>query len=438
MSAIMQETGMGPIPRPNSSAACSDTDVRSAADELGLDRIGNLDIKIEGTEQKDYPDEKNVTTYRILITGPGGSHVVYRRYKEFEDLHESLFGQSSGHTEASAAAMPPKSFFRKTFMKKFRDQRQNQLGDVANAALMEAADADLDSCPIALRKFLGLDDTSWATWDEPVSAETATRSLEDTSKTEDPAAATTTASSSSSRATPADPEPEASNKEDRSNLLARLASKVENVVNKVEQKVENLMHGQKKEAVPAIYKVQDDGSGNPGLFYRKDKVLDDVAKDTGALTKKYQPWGTCAVGVVTSDGYLSVEFDDNAPVKTLYLPCSMGKKECLKLVEEPTPAYYRLHNTNLKINTADVHGILYRKSKDMKDKMSETIPGATQAWDSLAFGIDEGDGWLKVGDGNEAKYLPMKIDGSPVLSLKASKDKPAMQTGMLGCCAMCR
>jgi len=53
------------------------------------------------------------------------------------------------------------------------------------------------------------------------------------------------------------------------------------------------------------------------------------------------------------------------------------------------------------------HGIMYRRSKNLKDSSEAIAP-----WNTLVVGSDEEDGWLKTSQG----YLPMHVKGVPVLS----------------------
>lgn len=60
---------------------------------------------------------------------------------------------------------------------------------------------------------------------------------------------------------------------------------------------------------------------------------------------------------------------------------------------------------------ATTQGILFRHSKSEADKVrADGSPLAK--WDETVEGVDEGDGWLKVG----AFYLPMKLEGVQVLT----------------------
>ena len=53
--------------------------------------------------------------------------------------------------------------------------------------------------------------------------------------------------------------------------------------------------------------------------------------------------------------------------------------------------------------------IRFRKSKHIGDLV---VPMQTVFWDSTITGVDEGDGWLKVSDGQVVKFLPMVLLGS--------------------------
>ncbi|CAJ1405111.1 unnamed protein product, partial [Effrenium voratum] len=70
---------------------------------------------------------------------------------------------------------------------------------------------------------------------------------------------------------------------------------------------------------------------------------------------------------------------------------------------------FRVDNGFLR---ADSIGLGFRRSKCMQD----LLPGAVAAWGSTVLGLDEGDGWLRVG----SKFLPMYVSGVPVVSPEAA------------------
>ena len=74
-----------------------------------------------------------------------------------------------------------------------------------------------------------------------------------------------------------------------------------------------------------------------------------------------------------------------------------------------TEARWRADYSKLKSET---NGLSYRHSKDMRDVHKTAID-----WDSVVKGIDEGDGWLRVGN----LYLPMISGGAPVMVHFADK-----------------
>lgn len=89
---------------------------------------------------------------------------------------------------------------------------------------------------------------------------------------------------------------------------------------------------------------------------------------------------------------------------------------------------FRVDNGFLK---ADSMGLGFRRSKDMKD----LLPNALAPWGSRVIGMDEGDGWLRVGPG----FLPFFVTGIPVISPEAKStmspwssprsDRPPEPTG---------
>jgi len=58
-------------------------------------------------------------------------------------------------------------------------------------------------------------------------------------------------------------------------------------------------------------------------------------------------------------------------------------------------------------------GLVYRYTKRLDDVDS----GATAVWGVTITGVDEGDGWVRVGE----RYLPIEVNGTQVLTLKGSK-----------------
>mmetsp|Transcript_23794 Transcript_23794/g.74877 ORF Transcript_23794/g.74877 Transcript_23794/m.74877 type:complete len:229 (+) Transcript_23794:130-816(+) len=70
----------------------------------------------------------------------------------------------------------------------------------------------------------------------------------------------------------------------------------------------------------------------------------------------------------------------------------------------------------------DASGLGYRWTKTIEDKVGEDC---FAEWGSRVCGTEEGDGWLKVG----AKYLPMSMEGMPVVHLQETQSY-----GSLGQC----
>jgi hypothetical protein len=64
--------------------------------------------------------------------------------------------------------------------------------------------------------------------------------------------------------------------------------------------------------------------------------------------------------------------------------------------------------------SSSIQGLGYRASKDTSGEIL-----ACAAWGSIVTGVDQGDGWLKVG----AKYLPMMMNSYPVLEMTAANMK---------------
>jgi hypothetical protein len=82
-------------------------------------------------------------------------------------------------------------------------------------------------------------------------------------------------------------------------------------------------------------------------------------------------------------------------------------EEWLKAQMPPSQAEtFLVDNCNLQVGTS---GLAYRKSKCVEDRVLD-VEGPS--WGTEVEGVDEGDGWLKVGN----SYLPMVLEGMCVLT----------------------
>lgn len=79
---------------------------------------------------------------------------------------------------------------------------------------------------------------------------------------------------------------------------------------------------------------------------------------------------------------------------------------------------YRIDNSVLQANAV---GLGYRSTKTLGDKADAVDPAK---WDTTVEGVDEGDGWLKVGQ----YYLPMAVGDSPVVILDSAATNNATVT----------
>jgi len=61
---------------------------------------------------------------------------------------------------------------------------------------------------------------------------------------------------------------------------------------------------------------------------------------------------------------------------------------------------------------AKTRGLAYRRSKRLEDRDGTAVAG----WGGMVKGIDQGDGWLKLG----SRYLPLSVNGTPVLRLQGA------------------
>lgn len=136
-----------------------------------------------------------------------------------------------------------------------------------------------------------------------------------------------------------------------------------------------------------------------GVTYRKSKHLQDEALN-------YEVYGTVVTGVDTRDGWVYVD-------RLGYLPKQINGKTVLKkqkpVIEQERT--YLVDNSQLQSKR---DGLTYRRSKNLDDK----DPEAFARYGSRVSGVDEGDGWLRVG---EHLYLPFQVKGAPVLELSTAK-----------------
>eukprot|EP00747_Dinoflagellata_sp_TGD_P094805 gnl/TRDRNA2_/TRDRNA2_166254_c0_seq3.p1 gnl/TRDRNA2_/TRDRNA2_166254_c0~~gnl/TRDRNA2_/TRDRNA2_166254_c0_seq3.p1 ORF type:complete len:184 (-),score=29.85 gnl/TRDRNA2_/TRDRNA2_166254_c0_seq3:703-1254(-) len=77
---------------------------------------------------------------------------------------------------------------------------------------------------------------------------------------------------------------------------------------------------------------------------------------------------------------------------------------------------YLVDNTLLKSDNPN--GVNYRNTKNLLDRAPEDAQ-----WWTIVQGIDSGDGW--VSDVAKGKYLPMTVDGEPVLLCNPSAEQLA-------------
>eukprot|EP00933_Yihiella_yeosuensis_P083739 TRINITY_DN9799_c3_g1_i1.p1 TRINITY_DN9799_c3_g1~~TRINITY_DN9799_c3_g1_i1.p1 ORF type:complete len:717 (+),score=124.10 TRINITY_DN9799_c3_g1_i1:51-2201(+) len=85
-------------------------------------------------------------------------------------------------------------------------------------------------------------------------------------------------------------------------------------------------------------------------------------------------------------------------------------------INKHVETHYLVDNTWLR---AARGGLAYRFSKNLDDKDSRPGEFGGPPWGSEVIGFDEGDGWVKVQDG---RYLPLSVDGVPVLKVITEDD----------------
>lgn len=109
----------------------------------------------------DANELQDFTSYAVKTVGPGTNQTVYRRYAQFEELHAAL-----RPIMANLPVMPEKSFFRKTFMPGFIDQRQQAL----SAFITNAVQRDPTLSIPSLREFLAVNGTAQPQYAAPAVA----------------------------------------------------------------------------------------------------------------------------------------------------------------------------------------------------------------------------------------------------------------------------
>jgi hypothetical protein len=94
---------------------------------------------------------------------------------------------------------------------------------------------------------------------------------------------------------------------------------------------------------------------------------------------------------------------------------------CPSRNSESTDEIETLGQTYLVDNTqlgAKSRGLAYRRTKRLEDRAGTTLAG----WGGVVKGLDQGDGWLKLGND---RYLPIVVNGIRVLTLQDSRDGEA-------------
>jgi len=117
-----------------------------------------------------------------------------------------------------------------------------------------------------------------------------------------------------------------------------------------------------------------------GVAFRKSKNLTDKIQQDFA-------WGTVLNGYDENDGW--VRFKVRKEKLNVYLPKIINGAIVL-IAEESSK--WRLTNENLQ--SLKTHGVAYRKSKKMTDKLGPETEDLL-AWEEAVHGVDDGDGWVR-------------------------------------------
>jgi len=153
-------------------------------------------------------------------------------------------------------------------------------------------------------------------------------------------------------------------------------------------------------------------AASEGMAYRSSKNWEDRAD-------AQVNWGETVKGRDEGDGWLKVRH----PSGILFLPFKAQGKLVVFQREAPAavakskggpptqapglPSKYRVDNSKLM---ASSEGLQFRGSKRWEDRADAQVQ-----WGETVMGVDEGDGWLKVGN----LYLPFIANNCPVLVLDA-------------------
>lgn len=155
--------------------------------------------------------------------------------------------------------------------------------------------------------------------------------------------------------------------------------------------------------------------------------------------------GSQVEGAIT--GFFSMvspktECDSEAPLRDNSM-ASLRFQSCDSL-EAPPPQRDESTDASLErylidnsvLQTPKLAGLRYRYTKSNADKrttMSAANIPAGPLWGEIVDGIDEGDGWLKVSVEGRQYYLPMALEGTPVISpVKDHLPPPCRQSSDIG------
>mmetsp|Transcript_153735 Transcript_153735/g.283309 ORF Transcript_153735/g.283309 Transcript_153735/m.283309 type:complete len:308 (+) Transcript_153735:1-924(+) len=167
-----------------------------------------------------------------------------------------------------------------------------------------------------------------------------------------------------------------------------------------------------KESQLARYLVDNSSlrAKTKGLAYRYCKSWNADAISATLKPRKEEEvlakWGDLVHGRDQGDGWLKVETKFGSE----FLPMAIQNKNVITLADG-AGSIYRVDNSLLK---ADTYGLAYRYAKDEEKKESPAYESSVARWQTLVSGT-EVDGWLRVGNGINSRYLPMRLDDIPVL-----------------------
>jgi hypothetical protein len=128
----------------------------------------------------------------------------------------------------------------------------------------------------------------------------------------------------------------------------------------------------------------------------------------GKLELGVQPDDLAWSKIATLDDVAETKRESGSAVEPLKLQDWLGDVDLSDTPSRSEGAEELMVLLDNSLYNSGSYGIIYRLSKDLEDKDAEQLA----EWGSCVFGVDEGDGWFRVG----SLYLPVQLGGVPVLT----------------------